>query len=80
MQIELEELHGKDMIEQQDQFTILDVLLSENPVILPVKDVEVESYGDEEVVIEYTLANPMPFKDLVECVVNNEKVHLTRED
>ena len=30
--------------------------------------------------IEYTLANPIPFKDVVECVVNDEKVHLTKED
>ena len=30
--------------------------------------------------IEYTLPNPIPFKDVVECVVNNEKVHLTKED
>ena len=30
--------------------------------------------------IKYTLANPIPFKDVVECVVNDEKVHLTKED
>ena len=30
--------------------------------------------------IEYTLANPIAFKDVVECVVNDEKVHLTKED
>ena len=35
---------------------------------------QVESYEDEEVLIEYTLANPTPFKDVVECVVNDEKV------
>ena len=43
-------------------------------MILTVKDLQVESYEDEEVLIEYTLANPIPFKDVVECVVNNEKV------
>ena len=30
--------------------------------------------------IEYNLTNPIPFKDVVECVVNDEKVHLTKED
>ena len=30
--------------------------------------------------IDYTLANPIPFKDVVECIVNDEKVHLTKED
>ena len=30
--------------------------------------------------IEYTLANPMPCKEIVEYVVNNEKVHLIKED
>ena len=30
--------------------------------------------------IEYTPANPIPFKDVVEYVVNDEKVHLTKED
>ena len=64
----------------KDQFTVSDVLLSENPVILTLKDLQVESYEDEEVLIEYTLANPIPFKDVVECVVNDEKVHLTKED
>ena len=39
-----------------------------------------ELYEDEEVLIEYTLANPLPCKDVVECVVNDEKVHLTKED
>ena len=50
------------------------MLLSENPVILTVKDFQVESYEDEEALIEYTLANPIPFKDVVECVVNDEKI------
>ena len=49
-------------------------------MILTVKDLQVESYEDEEVLIEYTTANPIPFKDAVECVVNDEKVHLTKED
>ena len=30
--------------------------------------------------IEYTLENPMPFKDIVDCIVNNKKIHLTKED
>ena len=41
---------------------------------------QVESYEDEEVLIEYPLAHPIPFEDVVECVVNDEKVHLTKED
>ena len=80
MQIETADVHGKDMTDPKDQFTVSDVLLSENPVILTVKDLQVESYEDEEVLIEYTLANPIPFTDIVECVTNDEKVHLTKED
>ena len=68
------------MNDPEDQFTVSDVLLSKNPVILTVKDLQVESYDDEEVLIKYTLANPISFKDVVECVVNDEKVHLTKED
>ena len=49
-------------------------------MILNVKDLQEDSYEDEEVLIEYTLANPIPFKDTVKCVVNNKKVHLTKED
>ena len=49
-------------------------------MILNVKDLQVEWYEDEDVLIKYTLANPIPFKDVVECVVNDEKVHLTKED
>ena len=79
MKIESVDLHGKDLTESQDHFTVTDVLLSKTPVILTVKDLQVESYEDEKVMIEYTLANSMPFKDFVDCVVNNEKVHLTRE-
>ena len=44
------------------------------------KRLQVELYEDEEVLIEYTLANPMQFKDVVDCLVNDEKVHLTKED
>ena len=80
MQTESAELHRKDLTESEDHFTVPDVLLSENPVILTVKDLQVESYEDKEVLIEYTLANPIPFKDAVDCVVNDEKVHLTKED
>ena len=70
----------KDLTDPKDQFTVLDVLLSENPGILTVKDLQVESNKDEEVLIQYTLANPIPFKDVVECVVNDEKVNLSKED
>ena len=80
MQIESADMYGKDLTDPKDQFTVSDVLPSENPVILTVKDLQVESYEDEEVLIEYTLANPIPFKDVVECVINDEKVHLTKED
>ena len=80
MQIETINTHEKDLNDPKGQFTVSDVLLSENPVILNVKDLQVESYEDEEVLIEYTLANQIPFKDIVECVVNDEKVHLTKED
>ena len=80
MQIETADIHEKGLDDPKDQFTVTDILLSENPVILNVEDLQVESYEDEEVLIEYTLANPIPFKDVVECVVNGEKVHLTKED
>ena len=80
MQIETINANDKEFNDQEDQFTVSDVLLSENPVILNVKDLQVELYEDEEVLIEYTLVNPIPFKDVVECVVNDEKVHLTKED
>ena len=80
MQIETLNANGKEFHNQEDQFTVSDVLLSENPVILTVKDLQVESYEDEDVLIEYILANPIPFKDVVECVVNDERVHLTKED
>ena len=80
MQIETINTNGKELNDQEDQFTVSDVLLSENPVILTVKDLQVESYEDEEVLIKYTLGNPIPFKDVMECVVNDEKVHLTKED
>ena len=80
MQIETINANGKELNDPEDQFTVSDMLLSENPVILTLKDLQVESYEDEEVLIEYTLANPIPFKAVVECVVNDEKVHLTKED
>ena len=67
MQIESADVHGKVLMNPEDQFTVSDVLQSEKPVILTVKDLQVESYEDEEVLIEYTLANPIPFKDVVEC-------------
>ena len=79
MQIETMNANDKELNHPEDQFTVSDVLLSENPVILSVMDLQVESYEDE-VSIEYTLANPIPFKDLVNCVVNDEKVHLTKEN
>ena len=80
MQIETMNANDKELNDQEDQFTVSDVLLSENPVILTLKDLQVESYEDEEVLIEYTLANPIPFKDVVKCIVNDEKVNLTKED
>ena len=80
MQIETITSNEKDLNDPKDQFTVPDVLLSENPVILTIKDLQVESYEDEEVLIEYILANPIPFKDVVVCAVNDEKVHLTKED
>ena len=79
MQIETINTNGEELNDPEDQSTVSDVLLSENPVILPVKDLQLESYEDEEVLIEYTLVNPIPFKDVVECVVNDEKVHLTKD-
>ena len=80
MQIETTDIQEKGLNDPKDQFTVSDVLLSENPVIMTVNDLQVESYDDVEVLIEYALANPIPFKDVVECVVNDEKVHLTKED
>ena len=56
MQIETVNTNEKDLNDPKDKFTVSDVLLSENPVILTVKDLQVESYEDEEVLIEYTLA------------------------
>ena len=58
MQIEsAAELHEKYLTESEDHFTVEDLLISENPVILNVKDLQVESYEDEKVLIEYTLVN-----------------------
>ena len=44
MQIETMNANGKELNDQEDQFTVSDVLLSDNPVILTVKDLQVESY------------------------------------
>ena len=78
MQIETINTNGKELNDPEDQFTVSDVLLSENPVIWTVKDLQVESYEDEDILIEYTLKNPIPFKDVVEYDVNGEKVHLNQ--
>ena len=43
MEIESAELHGKDLTESEDLLTVTDVLQSENPVILTVKDLQVQS-------------------------------------
>ena len=40
----------------------------------------VDSCEGEKVLIEYALINPILFEEVVECVVNNEKVYLTKED
>ena len=48
---ETAELHGKDLNESGDQFTVMDVLLSENLVILSVKNLQILPYEDEEVTI-----------------------------
>ena len=47
-------------------------------MILTVRDLQVESYEDEDVLIDNTLENSEPFKDVVDCVVNDEEVHLTK--
>ena len=44
MQIESADVHEKDLTDPKDWFTISDVLLSENPVTLAIKDLQVESY------------------------------------
>ena len=62
MQIETMNANDKELNDPEDQFTVSYVLLSENQVILTVKDLQVESYEDEEVLIEYALPNPIPFK------------------
>ena len=80
MQIETTDIREKDLNDPKDQFTVSDVLHSETPVILTVKVLQVESYEDKEVLIEYNLANPITFKNVVECVIKDEKVYLTKED
>ena len=54
MQIETTGVHERDLNDPKDQFTVSDLLLSKTPVILTVKDLQVESYEDE-VLIEHTL-------------------------
>ena len=49
-------------------------------MILTVNDLQVDSYENNKVLIEKPLANLIPLKEVVECVVNNEKVHLTNGD
>ena len=48
-------------------------------MILTLKDLQVGSYEEEKALNEFTLANPMPFKDGVDCFSNNEKIHLSKE-
>ena len=43
MHIETTDVYEKDLNDPKDQFTVSDVLLSENPVILTVKDLQVEA-------------------------------------
>ena len=57
----------------------MDILISKHSVILTVKDLQVESCEDEEILIEYTLAYSMTVKDIVEYVVSSENIHLTKE-
>ena len=64
MQIETINTNGKELNDPEDQFTGSYVLLSENPVFLTLKDLQVKLYDDEELLTEYTLANPIPFKDV----------------
>ena len=80
MKIKSADVYGNDLTESEDHFTVTDVLLAEISVILTVQDLQVDSYKDEEVLIEYTIVNPMSLKVVVDHVFNNEKVHLTKED
>ena len=48
LQYELVDFHEKDVTESEDLFTVTDVLLSENLVILTVQDLQEESHEDEE--------------------------------
>ena len=48
-------------------------------VILVAGDLHVEKYEAEEVLINYTPINSGPFKEVVECIVNSDIVHLTKE-
>ena len=58
------DFHAKDLTEYQikKNFTATDVLLSENLVILTVRDLWIKSYKDEEVLIEWSFAKPLPLK------------------
>ena len=38
------DLHQRDLTESEDNFTVTNVLLSDNPMILSVKDLQVGSY------------------------------------
>ena len=53
IKIESADLHGKDLTQSEDHFTITDVLLSENPVLPTVKDLQVEPY-EEDVALSNT--------------------------
>ena len=72
-------MHGKDLTESEDQFTVTDVLLLEISMLWLQKHLQVESYEDEALT-EYTLTHPMSFKEVVECVVNSKKMPFTKEN
>ena len=71
MQIGLANVHRRDLADPKDQFTVSDMFLSGGPVVLAVRDFQVESYEDREVLIECAIADPVPFRDVVECVIND---------
>ena len=48
IQIETTDVHEKDLNDPKDQLTVSDILLSEDPVILAVKDLQGESYENED--------------------------------
>ena len=51
MKTELVDSYGKDLTDSEDHFSVTDILLSEKPVLLTVKDLHEESFEDEEVLI-----------------------------